>query len=509
MEDMDRLWNQLIAQQREIALLGSIQSVLAWDERTGMPARGADWRAEQLAYLAGRTHAMRTASEVGAWLDQLAAANPHEDPYSDRGTTLRRLKHDFDKQRKVPQRLVEELGRAEVLGQQAWVEARRAHDFAAFLPFLETNLRLRREWADAVGWQECRYDALLDDYEPGETTARVKKVLGELREALVPLISAIAESPSKPDESCLHGDFPLDRQRALGERVAAAIGFDFTRGRLDETDHPFCTEAGPHDHRILTRYDASQFSQAFYGTLHEAGHGIYDQGLRPDQYGLPPGTFISLGIHESQSRLWENLVGRSRAFWEFFYPEVQAAFPAALQGVELDAFYRAVNAVRPSLIRVEADEATYNLHIIIRFELEEALVRGDLLARDLPGAWNEKYQKYLGLTPPHDGEGVLQDVHWSAALFGYFPTYALGNLYAAHFFEAAARDLGDLDAMLRRGEFESLRNWMGKAIHQQGRRYDAPELLRRVGHESLSPAPLLTYLKRKLGPIYRLESSLR
>lgn len=505
MDALSAVWDRLIEHQRETALLGSIQSLLGWDERTGMPPQAADYRAEQLSYLAGQVHARRTAPEVGEWLDQIAAMLPNEDPHSDRGATVRWLKHDFEKQRKLPQRLVEELSRAEVLGQQAWVEARQANNFLQFRPFLETNLQLRREQAATIGYTSNPYDVMLDDYEQGETTENVRRVLGELRQALVPLINRLASAKNPPDDSLLTGEFSIAKQKQIGKRAAEAIGFDFSRGRLDETAHPFCTEAGPHDHRILTRYNPQHFAQAFYGILHEAGHGIYDQGLRPEYYGLPPGSFVSLGIHESQSRLWENLVGRSRSFWEYLYPETQQLFGEQLGQVSLDRFYQAVNVVRPSLIRVEADEVTYNLHIIVRFELEEALLRGELSVGDLPEAWNAKYSEYLGITPPDNAQGVLQDVHWSAGLFGYFPTYSLGNLYAGHWFEAAERELGDLNAQFRKGDFTPLRRWLNEKIHQPGRCWSPSELLQRITGEPLSPKPLITYLENKLEPIYGLR----
>lgn len=501
---MESIWTQLVEHERETALLGSIQSLLAWDERTGMPPRAAEYRADQISFLAGTIHARRTSPEIGQWLAQLSESEWAQDPHSDRGATIRELKRDYDKHRKIPQRLVEELSQAEVLGQQAWVEARKNADFAQFKPYLETNLKLRREQAEAVGYAKCPYDALLDDYEPGETSENVRRVLGELRAALVPLIAALRDAKNPPSDDCLRGYFPIERQIKIGKRAAKVIGFDFSRGRLDETAHPFCTEAGPHDHRILTRYDVNFFSQAFYGTLHEAGHGIYDQGLRPEQYGLPPGNYASLAIHESQSRLWENLVGRSLSFWKFMYEETQQLFPDSLSSVSLKEFYGAVNVVRPSLIRVEADEATYNLHIALRFELEEALVNGTLAVADLPDAWNEKYSEYLGITPSDAAEGVLQDVHWSAALLGYFPTYSLGNLYAAHWFEAAERDLGDLHAQFAEGDFTSLRRWLNENIHQHGRCYSPAQLLERNCGVPLSHEPLLSYLKGKLEPLYGL-----
>ena len=428
-----------------------------------------------------------------------------EDPHGDAATVIRQLKRDYQKRSKLPQSLVEALARATVLGQQAWVEAREADDFASFIPILTEIIDLKQQQAEAVGYEESPYDALLDDYEPAETAANVRRVLFSLREALVPLVAAIAESNCQPGVEILSREYPVSLQKELGEKVAAQIGFDFRRGRLDITHHPFCSGMGPFDCRITTRYDANFFPMAFFGILHEAGHGIYDQGLRSDSYGLPPGEFISLGIHESQSRMWENQVGRSRAFWQFMFPTLQQSFASALKDVTLDSFYFAINEVRPSLIRVEADEVTYNLHIIIRFELEQALIQGDLQVPDLPTAWREKYREFLGIEPPNDADGVLQDIHWSAGLIGYFPTYSLGNLYAAQFFDQADQDLGGLDAMFAKGEFTPLKHWLEEKIHRPGQCFRAGELVERITGQALSHEPLLNYLRAKLDPLYKLD----
>jgi carboxypeptidase Taq len=325
-----------------------------------------------------------------------------------------------------------------------------------------------------------------------------------LREALVPLVAEIAAALRCPNETLLSRCCLVPAQIAFGREVAAAIGFDFAAGRLDVTAHPFCTTLGPYDTRLTTRYDENFFPSALFGTMHEAGHGMYEQGLPADQFGLPAGEAVSLGIHESQSRLWENLVGRSRAFWQHFFPKFRQTFSDAYGDVKLDEFYGAINAVRPSLIRVEADEATYNLHILIRFELEQALLSGELPVRELPRAWQEKYQTYMGIAPPDDADGCLQDVHWSAGLLGYFPTYTLGNLYASQFFEAAARQLGDLHAQFAKGEFLPLRNWLGEQIHSAGQCYTANELVSRVTGEPLSHEPFMRHLREKLAPLYGL-----
>ena len=501
----EQTFQQLCRHARETALLAAASSALEWDERTMLPPQAFEYRAEQLTLFAGLLHERETDPRLGQWLAELAESPLAADRHSAAGTTIRQMKRDYDRQVKLPQSLVEELARTESLGQHAWEQARAANDFATFAPLLEKMFELKRAEAEAVGYDQTPYDALLDDYEPHERTATVTRVLAELREALVPLVGEIADSGRQPDLSILSRRYPVDAQATFSRRAAEAIGFDFGRGRIDVTVHPFCTDLGPNDCRLTTRYDEHFFNTSFFTVLHEGGHGVYDQGLPGDWYGLPPGEAVSLGIHESQSRMWENLVGRSRAFWEHFFPAAQAAFPEALKDASLDAFYFAVNDVRPSLIRVEADEATYNLHILLRFELEQALLDGDLTVADLPGAWNEKYENYLGIRPPNDTEGVLQDVHWSAGLVGYFPTYALGNLYASQFFEQADADVGPLAPQFARGEFRPLTEWLRTAIHRHGQCYTASELVQQITKKPLSHAPLMRHLREKLAPLYGLN----
>jgi carboxypeptidase Taq len=499
---MYRAFEELSKLARQAALLESIESVLGWDERTYLPPAAGEYRAEQMTYISGQVHRRRTDPRIGELLTFLSATELAKDPHSDHGATIRQLQRDYDKRLKLPQTLVEELTRASVLGQQAWVKARPANDFAAFAPHLVKLLDLKRQQAQCLGYPDHPYDALLDDFEPNARTADVARVLAALRDELAPLVQAIIESGKQAPVEILARHYPRDAQEAFGKMAAAAIGFDFQRGRLDVTHHPFCSGLGPHDCRITTRYDDRFFPGAFFGILHEAGHGLYDQGLRPEQFGLPPGSYVSLGIHESQSRMWENLVGRSRAFWRHFFPQLAQAFPAAMQGVSPDQFYWAINSVQPSLIRVEADEATYNLHIIIRFELEQALLTGDLPVPDLPAAWKAKYRQYLGIEPPDDKDGCLQDVHWSAALVGYFPTYSLGNLYAAQFFEQAERELGGLNEQFSRGEFGPLKDWLTRQIHHRGQCYPAANLVQLITGQPLSHAPLMRHLRGKFGPLY-------
>ena len=455
-----------------------------------------------MALVSGLVHSRRTDPRIDEWLSAVEGSPLAEDTASDSGATIHWLRKDYDRNVKLPQRLVEELARASIQGQQAWVAAREADDFARFAPQLETIVRLVREKADALDHGDCRYDALLDEYEPQARTSEVATVLEDLVGKLSVLVREIAATGKKPPTEILHRSFPVSAQSRFGRWAAEKIGFDFNAGRIDVTHHPFCSGIGPGDCRITTRYDEEFFSTSFFGTLHEAGHGIYEQGLRQDQFGLPPGSYASLGIHESQSRMWENHVGRSRPFWDYMFPEAQKAFAQSLSDVSLNNFHWAINEVRPSLIRVEADEVTYNLHIAIRFELERALVDDDLPVSELPSAWNDKYLQYFGIQPSSDADGVLQDVHWSSAAIGYFSTYSLGNLYASQMFERARLDLGDIDEQFRRGEYLPLRDWLRTQVHTHGRCHPASDLIQRISGRPLSSQPLLDYLQVKLRPLY-------
>jgi carboxypeptidase Taq len=502
--DPNQAYTELIRRIKDYSLLGSCASVLGWDERTYMPHQGSAHRAEQMALLARLTHEMLTAPEIGARLSEVEQSQLVRDPESDLAVNVREIRRSYDRAVKLPKELVAEIARVTIRAQQVWQEARQANDFATFQPWLEKIVHLKRQEAEAIGYAGVPYDALLDEYEPGATTAEITRVFADLRAELVPLVAAIAASGRKPRRDILEREYPVDRQQVFGQAAAAAIGFEFDAGRLDVTTHPFCSGMGPGDCRITTRYNARHFNDAFFGIMHEAGHGIYDQGLDPAHFGTPRGSAISLGIHESQSRLWENQVGRSQPFWEHFFPRARQVFLGALRDVGLDEFVFAINDVQPSFIRVEADEATYNMHIILRFELEQALVGGDLKPADAPAAWNEKFKQFFQLTPPTDTLGCLQDIHWSMGGLGYFPTYTLGNLYAAQFMERARLDLGDLAGDFRRGEFGRLKSWLNEKIHLPGQRFRAKDLCRRVTGKPLSHKPLLAYLRSKYAPLYRI-----
>jgi carboxypeptidase Taq len=493
---------ELIRRIREASLLDSSSGLLGWDERTHMPRAGSNHRGEQMALLARLRHEMVTDPAVGELLSRIEASPLVADVDSDAAANVREIRRRYNRAVKVPKELVEEIARVTTRAQQVWQDARQADDFAAFLPWLDKVVRLKREEANAVGYRDVPYDALLDEFEPGATTAEITETFRALRDELVPLVAAITTSGRRPNRSVLEGEFAVPRQESFGRDAATALGFDFEAGRLDVTTHPFCSGIGPGDCRICTRYNSRSFVDSFFGILHEAGHGIYEQGLPAEHFGTPRGGCASLGIHESQSRLWENQVGRGRAFWKHFFPKAREAFPGPLRDVAPDDLYFAINDVRPSFIRVEADEATYNLHILLRFELEQALVSGDLQPSNVPGAWNERVRHYLGLTPPTYALGCLQDIHWSFGGIGYFPTYALGNLYAAQFMETAKAELPNLEGDFARGDFSRLKGWLRDKIHSQGQRYRAAELCRRVTGQQLSHRPLLSYLREKFVPLY-------
>ncbi len=457
---------------RHGALLGSIADTLEWDEQTGMPHQAGDYRAAQVSTLRAMKHRHMTDAEYGEQLQELAQSLGDElDSHEDQPTTIRCLLSDFERHCKLPVDLVEAISQATVRGQQTWVAARRQNEFADFLPALTAIFRLKQTAADHLSSGGDRYETLMDEYEPGAKTSELVALFKQLREPLVQLVQRCHEVSADAEVDLLRRFYPIDAQRQFSRDVAEQLGFDFNRGRLDDTAHPFCTTLGPHDCRILSRYHEHWFPSGLFGTMHEAGHGLYEQGMRSEWFGLPPGTCTSLGIHESQSRLWENLVGRSEAFWQWLYPKCVERFSGALTGVPMPRFRRALNAVRPTLIRVEADEVTYNLHILIRFELEQALMSGELTTADLPTAWDDAYESLLGIRPDSAASGVLQDVHWSAGLIGYFPTYTLGNLAAAQLFDSANEALPDLEQEIGKGEFYGLCGWLRANIHRHGRCY--------------------------------------
>jgi len=500
---MTTSYQQLLVELKEISLLGSTMSVLGWDEQTYMPSGGAAHRADQVSLLARLSHERMTSSQFSALLAGAEAQNSDSTPDGDQATNLRQVRRHFDRASKLPSDFVEELSHTSVMAEQAWAQARKDDEFAAFQPWLEKIIALKIREAEYVGSESGElYDALLDEYEPGMTAATLRGVFEGIRGPLVDIVAAIKDSGRQAPVDLLHRKFPAASQELLARRAAQAFGFDFNQGRLDTSVHPFCSFIGPGDTRMTTRYDENDIGNAFFSVLHETGHGLYDQGLPAEHYGTPCGEYVSLGIHESQSRLWENLVGRGAPFWQWMWPQFKEEFPDALKGVAPDEWLFAVNDVRPSLIRTESDETTYNLHILMRFELEQALLKSDLAPADLPTAWNDSMQKSFGVTPENDRTGCLQDIHWSGGAFGYFPTYTLGNLIAAQLFETAKSEIVGLEDGFASGNFVPLLHWLQKNIHRHGQRYTSAELVQRTTGKPLTADPLLRHLKAKADKFY-------
>ena len=495
----------------EIQRINSAASVLSWDQETYMPAGGGAARAEQIAVLQGIAHQKLVSQDVESLLSQWVdpgtghAADTAGDAWDEPSRSLlREIWRDFSRAQKLPSDFVVKLSRECSLAQQVWVEAKAQNKFTKFLPNLRTVLGLKREEAQYLGYQDSPYNALLDVYEPGATIAGLQPVFAALKTRLVPLLQRIRQSRVQINDGILHHSYDQARQLEFGRLVLTAMGYDFERGRLDLSAHPFTTSFHPTDVRVTTRVHEQELQSCLFSCIHEGGHGLYDQGLDQQYFGTPLGDSVSLGIHESQSRLWENCVGRSRPFWRFFYPILQQTFHDQLHNVTIEQFYAAINRVQPSLIRVEADELTYNLHIMLRFEIEQDLIEGKTKPEDLPSIWNRKMEEYLGIVPPTDAEGVLQDVHWSFGAFGYFPTYTLGNLYSVQFFEQAMRELPNLEDEIAAGQLMGLRRWLEQKIHRWGRMFTPAHLAERVTGSTINPEPFLNYAEKKYGELYQL-----
>ena len=497
-------YDELLRRTREEALLESCVALLGWDELTYMPPGGVAARSNQLAYLAGLQHEKATDPRLGELLAAVEGSTLLADPESPAAVNVREIRRVYDRSIRLPRTLVEELARITPLSQQQWATSRQEADFGSFCPYLEKIVALQRQHAECLGYSQVPYDALLEDYEPGLKTADLTRLFAALREELASLLIAIAGSKRRRKLAILKRNFPVERQHAFAMEAAVVLGFDFQRGRLDTSVHPFSTLIAPGDCRIAIRYSPNFFSDAFFALLHEVGHGLYEQGLDPEHENTPMGAIHSLALHESQSRLWENLVGRSLSFWKYFFPRARQAFPEALGKVTLGDFHLAVNHVEPSLNRVQADEVTYNLHILIRFELEQAMISGNLSVVDLPGAWQEAYQQTLGVSVPDDAEGCLQDGHWSEGLIGYFPTYTLGNLFAAQLYARAGADLGNPDAAFAKGDFSGLLDWLRENVHRHGSRYTPPALIEKVTGSPPDHRPLVDVLKSKYAEVYGL-----
>lgn len=503
---MEDRYATLLERLGEVQDIAAAVGVLGWDQRTQMPEAGARARADQLATLTRLAFERFTSDEIGNLLDELEDWGASLDYDSDEASLLRVARRDYDKARRVPLDLRADIARAGAISEPVWREARRTSDFELFRPHLERAVELKKRYIECFQPVDEPYDALLDDFEPGMKTAEVRAVCDELKAGLVPLVAEIAERADAVDASALTGDFPIDTQKQVEREILHALGFLDEEWRLDETAHPFASRSGPQDVRLTTNHHADNLTSLF-ACMHEFGHGLYEYQVDRSFYRTPLGRGASLGVHESQSRMWENMVGRSLPFWERYFPVLHDAFPAQLNGLDAERVYRAVNQVQPSLIRIHADECTYNLHIILRFELEQDLVNGTLAPADAREAWDAKMKEYLGIDVPDVADGVLQDMHWSDGAIGYFPTYALGNVISGQLWERIRRELPDLDDQIRAGELGGLRDWLREHVHRHGRKYLPGELLERVVGGGLDPQPLLRYLRDKFGSIYGLRAA--
>lgn len=497
---MSDSYPELIRLLKRAHVLGTVSGLLGWDEQVFLPPDSTDLRAEQLALLAELDHEASADPAIGRLLTELEtpAGLASLDPAA--RVVVREARRDYDRVTRLPPAFVAEKARLSSAAYHAWADARAKSDFAAFAPFLQQHLDLARREAELLGWGDRPYDYAIDQHDPGMDAARIAALFTELKAGLLPLVREIAASPVRANPALLRG-FPVADQLVFLREVTAALGFDYRRGRIDVSLHPFCSGPGA-DIRMTTRFDPDSPLDSLFGSIHETGHGLYEQGLPLDHQGTPLGENAGMAVHESQSRLWENQVARGRAFWRHFEPRFRALFPGPLAGVSSDDLYLAINAVEPTLIRVESDEIHYNLHILLRFDLERRLFSGELAVADLPAAWNALSKELLGLTPANNREGVLQDVHWSGGAFGYFPSYCLGNMMAAQLWDRVRQNIPALQEDFGRGDFSRLLAWLRTHIHAQGRRFDARALVREVTGNELSPQPLLAYLRERYQPLY-------
>ncbi len=504
-------YDALCAHLRSVGHLTSIAALVSWDQETYMPPKGAPMRAEQSSLLAEITHQRLTDPRVGEWISACEADATLNKKGSVTAANIREMRRDYDRRTKLPSSLVAELAETGSRAQHVWKDARAKSDFKMFAPWLDKMMALQRQKAQCYGVPAGGelYDALIDEYEPAVTAKEIAAVFGPLRKDLTELVKQVAAAKKKVNTSCLTLKIDPAAQHAFGQKVLEAMGFDLEAGRLDVTTHPFCSGFGAGDTRLTTRYRDEKFTDALFGTMHEGGHGLYEQGLPKSDPGKKKGVFgqpiseaVSLGIHESQSRMWENFVGRSREFWTWALPIAAKTMSPKFKSFSVDQMHAAVNTTTPSLIRVEADEGTYNMHVMIRFEIERALLSGDMKVKDVPAAWNDRYADFLGIKVPDDRRGCLQDVHWSFGLVGYFPTYTLGNLYAAQFWEKINQDMPGLKKDMTKGKLLDLRDWLKDNIHKHGRRYTAAELCKKVTGKNLEAGPLLRHLRSKAQAVY-------
>lgn len=501
-------WQSKLAGFRN--LVGKIKAydeaigLIYWDMRTGLPKKGIEGRSSVVGTLSGEMFKLTISDEMGEYLDVLRQPEVEAQLGDIDRKLVKECAKDYERSRKIPPEKYEAYVVLTSQAEAAWEEAKETADWEKFKPYLKRIVETNLEFIELWGYSGSKYNTLLDQYEPGMTEAKLDQLFGALRERLVPLVAAIGESPNKPDTSFLRQSFDIGKQKEFSHFILRQMGYDFEAGRLDETMHPFAIGLNPGDVRITTHYYEHDVVNALFSSIHEGGHALYEQNISRDLMGTLLCTGTSMGIHESQSRFWENMIGRSRPFWNRYFKDLQALFPGQLDHVTPEQFYRGINEVKPSLIRIDADELTYNLHIMIRYEIEKALFAGTITVDDLPEVWNAKYKEYLGVEPRHAGEGVLQDVHWSGGSFGYFPSYALGNMYAAQFAHTLRKAMPNLDEEIEAGRLLPIKEWLTEQIYQYGKLQDPAEIILRVTGEELNPQYLIDYLTDKAKDIYRL-----
>lgn len=484
---------------RKIEYLGSSISLLHWDSLVYMPKEAIEYRSEMIGYLTGESYKLITSAEMKAFIDYFRGIDDLDHVTK---AMIENIEKDYNFAMKIPEAEYVQFEIDKALSQSAWEEAKSKKDFSIFKPHLAKMIDTNKKFSEYWGFINNKYDGLLDIYEPGMTTEMLDSVFGELREALVDLLQRIKNSTIKTDDTFLNGNYSIESQKKLGETILEQIGYDYEkRGRIDVSEHPFTTNFGNKDVRITTNYDSSDFRPAIFSLIHEGGHGIYEQNIPDELEGTSLASGASMGMHESQSRFYENILGKSMEFWHYFYPKFQATYKE-LEGVYLTSFYKAINCVEPSLIRIDADELTYSLHIIIRYEMEKLLINSDIDIDDVPRLWNEKYKEYLGVEPQNDADGILQDVHWSGGDFGYFPSYALGNLYGAQIFNKLKEEIPDWSQKITSGDFSSITKWLKENVHQYGSVFKPAELIKKITGEELSAKYFIEYLNDKFGEIY-------
>lgn len=497
----ERFMNRL----REIKGYEEALAVLYWDLRTGAPRKGIGQRSQVIGMLSTESFKLTTSEEMGQWLEQLSQPEQQSALSAIEKRCVEVMRRKYERSTKIPMDMYKEYVTLASESESIWEEAKDANHFAKFQPYLERIVSFNQQFVELWGYEENRYDALLDDYEPGMTVRKLDELFGALRERLVPLVAAVKESGINPNSDFLKQHFNKQKQRAFSEHILKQIGYDFAAGRLDESVHPFATGLNPGDVRITTNFKPNDLAFALFGTIHECGHALYEQNIAPALIGTPLSDGASMGIHESQSRFWEIIVGSSLPFWKRYMGDLHHYFPGQLEQIDAEAFYRAINKAQPSFIRIEADELTYNLHILIRYEIEKLLINEQIKVADLPQIWNAKYKEYLGVEPRNDAEGVLQDVHWSDGSFGYFPSYSLGNMYAAQFANTLRRELPQFDSLIEQGDFTPIKDWLTEHIYQHGLLLTPAEIVQGVTGESLNGAYLMDYLETKYSSLYGLK----